>query len=538
MAMQTIKVVCNSGKSVPVEVKKAGKTYLVADAVIINEGVLEGSAGPILYLTEDMGKNPEDWDNCPIVLNHPVDSEGIPVTANSKEVIEEQGLGFLANTRVEDKLLKTKLWFDVPLLKRVGKNLYNSIKKGERVELSTGLIADEEEKSGEYEGVPYRAIARNYQPDHLAVLLDQQGACSTKRGCGVNVNSFSGGENGVEEGVFRKFLNALMKGVGLDREGDKEVIGNEVSHDQLRMNLSDTLRSYRTQDQPYCHIYEVYDDYFIFEEMGDLWRQDYKINSDDSPELKGKPKQVRREISYVTNSDSDSDSEVQTLGEDMKLTKEQRQQKIKYITANCSCWKRQGDDAILNTLNDEKLLDIEKDAQKEVKTQEIQQAAKAGFTADQVTELGNLIQQGIKTVLQTQDGKMPWERNAETTTTEVARAAETVTANEYLASAPPEIRSALATSMRINQQHKDGLINRIIGNEQDQAKRTAHHARLNLKTVEQLEEIVSYIPVVNQSPLSYQVPNYLGAGVLVNSNSRDEEVEDQEDTLVMPKIEY
>jgi hypothetical protein len=37
-------------------------------------------------------------------------------------------------------------------------------------------------------GRPYNFVARNYRPDHLAILPDQRGACSIEDGCGLNTN--------------------------------------------------------------------------------------------------------------------------------------------------------------------------------------------------------------------------------------------------------------------------------------------------------------------------------------------------------------
>jgi len=520
--MSKMLVVANSTKTLPVEVKKGGKTYLVADAVLINEGVLPGSNGPMLYLSEEMAKNPGDWDNIPIILDHAYDDEGNPISANSREVMDEQGLGFVSNTEADGKL-KSKLWFEVPLLKKVGRGLYDKVKRGEKLELSTGLYSDEEMvQNGEHNGISYASIARNFRPDHLAILLDKRGACGLDDGCGVNVNKLVAN---AEDGVFKKFLKALYTMAGKGGHEEQPVL-NELSHDALRQQLGEYLRSTRTQDQPHCYIYEVYDNYFVYEEMGGLWRQDYTLNSDDSPAFKGKPKMVRREISYVTNQESE---------DSMKLTKEQRQNKINFITANCSCWKRNGDKEILNNLPDEKLIDIEKDAVEEANKDKVAAAARAGFTQEQTNEIGKLIAEGIKATLQGEDGKMPWEKTT-AAQAPVAPVATTVTANEWMASAPPEIRSAIQTSMGITQQHKDQLIGKIIGNERDESKRRAHYERLNLETVDKLSYIASLIPdAAPSNPWERSVPNFLGAGVTANSVNAQDAV-DQDDILPMPSI--
>ena len=56
--------------------------------------------------------------------------------------------------------------------------------------MSTGLYVDRDETPGTCpkSGRPYDAVARNYRPDHLAILPDQRGACSNEDGCGIVMN--------------------------------------------------------------------------------------------------------------------------------------------------------------------------------------------------------------------------------------------------------------------------------------------------------------------------------------------------------------
>ena len=45
-----------------------GKTYMVVPTVMITEGVWQGNQGPLLYLGEELGKNPVTWNH---VLAYP-----------------------------------------------------------------------------------------------------------------------------------------------------------------------------------------------------------------------------------------------------------------------------------------------------------------------------------------------------------------------------------------------------------------------------------------------------------------------------------
>lgn len=166
-----------------------GRSYLVAPATLINPGVLNGSKGPGLYETEEIGKDPTAWNYMPIVVYHPT-RDGQPVSGRTPDIIEKQWIGNVFNAQV-DSALKSELWFDVEATRRVDTRVLNALEKGEKIELSTGLNLDMEPAT---EGAvhnaptgprPYAFIARRLRPDHLAILPDAVGACSVQDGCGV-----------------------------------------------------------------------------------------------------------------------------------------------------------------------------------------------------------------------------------------------------------------------------------------------------------------------------------------------------------------
>lgn len=166
--------------------KHQGRDYLVAPMVLINPGVLNGSKGALLYPPDEVAKNPRQWNGVPIVVYHP-HRLGQPVSASAPGVLDSQGIGEVRNATSNGKL-RAEGWFDAEKTRRVNPSVYNRLLKNEPIELSTGLYTDNEEQSGTFNGRQYEAIARNYRPDHLAILPDQVGACSVKDGCGVLVN--------------------------------------------------------------------------------------------------------------------------------------------------------------------------------------------------------------------------------------------------------------------------------------------------------------------------------------------------------------
>lgn len=163
-----------------------GRPHLVAPLTLVVPGVLNGSKGPLLYPIDEIKKDPEAWNGMPIVLDHP-ESNGSPISARNPKVIDRQGLGTVFNTKVNGKLT-AEGWFDIEKTKQVNRTIYNMLKRGEPIELSTGLFADKQPENGVFNGKEYEFIAKNYKPDHLAILLDKVGACSLSDGCGVLAN--------------------------------------------------------------------------------------------------------------------------------------------------------------------------------------------------------------------------------------------------------------------------------------------------------------------------------------------------------------
>lgn len=166
-----------------------GREYVVAPATMIVPGVLNGSMGAMYYPPEEVAKNVDSWNGIPTVVYHPV-INGTHVSARRPDVSEFYEVGRVYNTSYDGRL-KSEVWFDVEATNRVDSRVMNALTKGSPLELSTGLYTVNEPapEGSNHNGVPYQYIARNYRPDHLAVLPDQTGACSVTQGCGVLVNT-------------------------------------------------------------------------------------------------------------------------------------------------------------------------------------------------------------------------------------------------------------------------------------------------------------------------------------------------------------
>ena len=88
-----------------------GREHVIVPVVMMKEGVHNGSAGAILHKAEELSKIVEAWDGIPITDGHPVDDEGIFISANSPETIEKFKIGRIFNAYY-DKGLKAEAWLD------------------------------------------------------------------------------------------------------------------------------------------------------------------------------------------------------------------------------------------------------------------------------------------------------------------------------------------------------------------------------------------------------------------------------------------
>lgn len=168
-----------------------GRPHWVGPASMIVPGVLNGSKGPLLYRPEDIIRSVPAWNGMPITLGHPKDEHGSFVSARKPEVEDKYGIGRVYETTYNGKLT-AQVWLDEELARKKAPAILNAIANNLPVELSTGLGTTDLATPGTWNGKSgqrqYTHVATEYQPDHLAILLDQKGACSVSDGCGMGVN--------------------------------------------------------------------------------------------------------------------------------------------------------------------------------------------------------------------------------------------------------------------------------------------------------------------------------------------------------------
>ena len=164
-----------------------GQTHFVVPMVMIREGVWSGSAGPLLYTENVLRSSVDQWNGKPIVVYHP--NMYTSQTAGNPTIFNEQKIGVIFNARMKGSRLTAEAWINLDRCFEVDQRVWNAVRQRQVMEVSTGLLSDEDPTSGIWQGQDYKATVTRIVPDHLAVLPDMRGACSIADGAGLVRNN-------------------------------------------------------------------------------------------------------------------------------------------------------------------------------------------------------------------------------------------------------------------------------------------------------------------------------------------------------------
>lgn len=318
-----------------------GVEYIVAPVVMIREGVLPGSAGPILYLASEIEASVNYWNNVPITINHPTDSSGGNVSARIPSVLEEFGVGQIYNTTFDaaTNSLKADAYINKALLEEKFPNVYSAIlDDNTNMEVSTGVFFDDRGEPGDFDGISYNSTAYNYIGDHLALLPNATGACSWTDGCGLRANS---------------------------SKKKKNPVFNEISFSDISSSLWRYVDS--MDDNSYIYYIDaIYDSYFTFEKVernGErqitLWKQSYSKQNDIVTPAGTPQRVIETRVYTVVSEDAQQSSGTPTITNtnkesDMADTPCCPEKVESLIAANTNAFT-EDDKEILLTMNEKQL---------------------------------------------------------------------------------------------------------------------------------------------------------------------------------------
>lgn len=282
------KLVANLSKDVKNKTLQ-GRDFLVAPVSMLLPGVFTGSAGPILYDEKDIKASIAAWNAKPITIGHPANQNGEQVSGCTPESLDANSVGMILNTKFNSrtKKLQAEAWFDIARLTSVPRAdiIHTALLANQKMEVSTGLFVETLIGNGTHEGKDYVAKAMNYKPDHLAIILDGEGACSLKDGAGLLVNK--GAKATRPERAPRLVGNAKSL---LDQvDGVREAVYAKY---QVYSDVGPST---------YVYIEEIYSNAVIFEivtgDSGAYFKQNYEI-TDGEVTLLGELMPVVKTVSY------------------------------------------------------------------------------------------------------------------------------------------------------------------------------------------------------------------------------------------------
>ncbi len=161
---------------------KAVNGHAVAPVVIVREGVHCGSVGCVFHPAEPLQGLAKQFNNIPVVLNHPKNSSGKYVSVYDGTATNLVVLGRVKNSKWDEKRKAITADLELKLTGNGASEARNC------KEVSMGVYCTEVEAYGQWNGEHYIARAVSYEPDHVAVLTDEPGACSWADGCGIRAN--------------------------------------------------------------------------------------------------------------------------------------------------------------------------------------------------------------------------------------------------------------------------------------------------------------------------------------------------------------
>jgi len=285
-------------------VSKEGSTYTIRGVCGAIDGLVMNGA---LYPAAELAEGAASLEGKPAPAGHPKNAAGQFISANSGEALLTSYAGAVCrNARHEGG----RTLVDVVVNEAQAKAHPDGAKLVERLDaaingtnaepihVSTGLLCRMLEVNGESRGKKYSKVATDIAYDHLAILLNEQGAGTPADGVGMFLNA-AGQEEAVEVANLSaepedKRFTGLMGWI-------RKLLGNgsEISLDQIREGLYAGLPEG-------AWVCEVFQRYAIWTDReGKHWKQDYAVSSDGSVAFSGSPVEVIRRVDYEPVSNHD-----------------------------------------------------------------------------------------------------------------------------------------------------------------------------------------------------------------------------------------
>jgi hypothetical protein len=477
-----------NAESIPMrEVIFEGKKHLVVPVTMAREQVMNG----FFYPAAELRKNVEAWNNRPIPVWHPKRGETY-ISSNDPKTVEERTIGRIFNAWFDEanRALKAELWINIDKANRIAPRLIPMLRQGERVEVSTGLFSDHDGIAGEWNGQKFQASVKNIVPDHLAVLPGGKGACSWEDSCGIRAAEDD--DNGPSRPRSGVKMDRGLKSMVRHLAHEMALKLDQMSHDDVRRSMQKALDGLNSPGWMHF-VHRVFDDHVVYQAVGNnpnepgsampqekLFSRPYKMDEQGNVTLGAKVKEVRREENFVPVTSNEEDipdgsgsAPAQNEGgneesgdaavnsgdgsaEHKEVQMGEKETLVNRLIACDKCPFEESDREWLMKQNEEKL-------------QKLVPAEKPPETPPEKPE--------AKKEEPKQNEEKP----------------KVLTMDEFLQTAPPEIRGNLARAVATDKARKDALVAGLLKNERCRFNKE----QLEAKDIEELENMVELgrIPV-------------------------------------------
>ena len=186
--------IINKSSKITKETINNKEHYVIRDVVPVVDDVVMNNG---LYPKDEIDKSYKSINGNLMPIGHPkVDGQFVSAS-NAKAINEYYGGAWAENVHKDQDKVLLDCYVDIEFAKNheKGKQLLERLDamfNGEDVNpihVSTGLILNKVYKTGKSKGKKYDWVATNMQFDHVAILLNEQGAATPSEGVGMFVNS-------------------------------------------------------------------------------------------------------------------------------------------------------------------------------------------------------------------------------------------------------------------------------------------------------------------------------------------------------------
>jgi len=246
----------------------------------------------------------------------------------------------------------------------------------------------------------------------------------------------------------------------------------------------------------------------------------------------------------------------------MQLRPDQKQAAITYLVTNCDCWKNK--EKVLNSLDDETLIDVLKDVRNRQEDTVIANSVKSGikigneivkYDSEKKTIVKNACGSGDEEdpEIDEEDHRVPSElvnpkkkvAPSRTTTPTVEKVQNAMTSEQFdqlcinhFGQSAATIKSGMDILTQMEQTKRQNLVKRLVANVHDDERKKVLATNLLKKPISELETMVELLPP-QQPTRNRQEPvnlNFLGIGGGPVSGGRVDNAAD--DTLELPTLNW